>query len=293
EQAAYWFARLAQGQAAGCVASFVVENDIVPIQATGVVLTGDGDSPVLRLNWSGARHPAGPKPELLVLPFRLHDPQGLLGPAGERGVCVALVDTGCRGVHHHRVPFAGTSVGGAGRETSDAQSDISRGGLFDGRDVELSLDALLGGSEALESALSAVLAEQSASKGISMPALASASVALSAHAASAVKRLQGDGSGGARLGSRSRLGRLAATTYRVEAARRFLCAGLDLGYRPMLAAALVDIAVLDDVRGAMGDSMQLLGCAGATPALSEWQESLHALLPALFGLDGLAAQGRN
>jgi len=290
-QRAAWLPRLAQGGEHGAVASFVVENDIVPIQATGVVLQDEAaGQAVLRLNWSGARHAPGPRPNLLLLPFRLHDPQGVLGSPGERGVCVALVDTATPGVVHHAAAEGGSPVPGG---PAAGVSDKWRGGIFDGHDVQLPVSALLGGAEAIDLGLPALLASQSVAKGIALPALSSASVSLGAHASSAVLRLQGDGSGCEMLGARSRLGRLAATAYRVEAGRRFLCAGLDLGYRPLLATAALDIAIFDDVRRAMGDSMDLLGGAGPTPALSEWQAGLHELLPALFGLDGLAAQGRN
>lgn len=295
EQQQQWLTSMAAGRASAAVASFVVENDVVPIQATGVVLRDStDDAAVLRLNWSGARHAPGPRPDLLVLPFRLHDPEGLLGAPGERGVCVALVDTGHVGVTHHAGSCTWASPWQRPSDDPVHRSpEVGRGGVFDGRDVQLPLSALLGGEQALEQALPALLATQSVSKGISLPALSTASVSLAAHASSAVLRLQGDGSGCEILGARSRLGRLAATTYRIEANRRFLSAGLDLGYRPVLAASLFDIAVFDDVRRAMGDSMDLLGGAGTTPALTEWQDGLHELLPALFGLDGLAPQSRN
>lgn len=297
EQCAHWLPRLASGQESGAVASFVVENDIVPIQATGVVLSSGGgtDATVLRLNWAGARHAPGPRPALLVLPFRLHDPEGLLGVAGERGVCVALVETSTAGVVHH--PGSCTWMHPEpwrGHSSSDhAPQDKGRGGAFDGHDVQLPLSSLLGGAAALDNGLPALLATQSAAKSIASPALSSASVSLAAHASSAVLRLQGNGPGCEMLGARSRLGRLAAIAYRVEAGRRFLCAGVDLGYRPVLTGALLDIGIFEDVRRSMGDSMDLLGGAGPTPALTEWQEGLHELLPALFGLDSQATQGRN
>lgn len=286
EQQEDWLTPLADGRACAAIASFVVENDIVPIQAVGVLLSGEEpDTPVLRLNWSGARHAPGPRPDLLVLPFRLHDPEGLLGASRERGVCVALVDTSLPGVEHQWSGVCPDPLSGSG--------PLGRGGVFDGRDVQVPVSSLLGGAEALDQSLAALLAAQSVAKGIALPALSAASVSLAAHAASAVLRLQGDGTGCEMLGARSRLGRLAATTYRIEAGRRFLCAGFDLGYRPVLAAALFDISIFDDVRRAMGDSMDLLGSTGPTPALTEWQEGLHELLPALFGLEALAAQARN
>lgn len=292
EQRDYWLPRLADGRACAAVASFVVENDIVPIQATGVVLQGD-DEPVLRLSWSGARHAPGPRPELLVLPFRLHDPEGVLGAPSERGVCVALVDTSLSGVIHHPGCNSWSPPAASGDAAGALPPDKARGGMFDGRDVQLPLSALLGGTAALDRGLSDLLSTQAAAKGIALPALSSASVSLAAHASSAVLCVQGDGTGCKMLGARSRLGRLAATAYRVEASRRFLCAGLDLGYRPILATALLGIGIFEDVRRSMGDSMDLLGGAGPSPALTEWQEGLQELLPALFGLDGLAAQGRN
>lgn len=290
QQCERWLPRLASGDARGALASFVVENDIVPIQATGIVSRNMEGEPVLRLNWTGARHAPGPRPDLLVLPFRLHDPDGLLGADAERGVSVALLDTSVPGVIHHRNP-AGSGVPWLPQGGLAAEAE--RGGAFDGCDVILPLSALLGGTEAVDDSLSTLLAAQSVAKGIALPALSSASISLAAHASSALMRLQAEGSGCEMLGARSRLGRLAATTYRVEAGRRFLSAALDLGYRPTLAAALFDMAIFDDVRGAMADSMDLLGTAGATPALTEWQEGLHELLPALFGLDALAPHVRN
>ena len=289
-QCEQWLPSLARGEARGALASFVVENDIVPIQATGVLLQNGDEEPVLRLNWTGARHAPGPRPDLLILPFRLHDPDSLLGTPPERGVCVALLDTSFAGVTHHRSPACS---GTAGAPADRSSPEPGRGGAFDGYDVLLPLSSLLGGSEAVDRSLSALLAAQSVAKGIALPALSSASISLAAHASSALMRLQAEGTGCEMLGARSRLGRLAAMTYRVEAGRRFLSAALDLGYRPTLAAALFDIGIFDDVRGAMGDSMDLLGGAGATPALTEWQEGLHELLPALFGLDALAPQVRN
>ncbi|MFA7668214.1 MAG: acyl-CoA dehydrogenase domain-containing protein [Burkholderiaceae bacterium] len=297
-QREHWLPRLAGGQECGAVASFAVENDIVPIQATGVVLredAGDHDHAVLRLNWSGARHAPGPRPGLLVLPFRLHDPDGVLGPAGERGVCVALVDTSHAGVVHY--PGSCSWRHGASRtlqgQSGEAAPDMAHGGVFDGYDVQLPLAALVGAPAAIDRGLPALLATQSVAKGIALPALSSASVSLAAHASSAVLRLQGDGPGSETLGARSRLGRLAATAYRVEAGRRFLAAGLNLGYRPVLTTALLDLGIFDEVRRSMSDSMDLLGGSGPTPALAEWQDGLHELLPVLFGLDGLAAKNRN
>lgn len=295
EQREQWLPRMADGSICAAVASFAVENDVVPIQAAGVVLADDAGQAVLRLNWSGACHAPGPRPELLLLPFRLHDPEGILGAKEEGSVCIALVDTSLCGVVHH--PGCGTWSGYRpspnGDGVSPARPEKARGGVFDGRDVKLPLTALLGGASAIQRGLADWLAIQSKAKGIALPALASASVSLAAHASSALLRVQGDGSSCKMLGARSRLGRLAATAYRVEAARRFLCAGLDLGYRPVLTTALLDFAIFDDVRRSMSDSMDLLGGAGPAPALTEWQDGLHALLPALFGLDGLAAQGRN
>lgn len=286
-----WLPRLAAGNACAAMASFVVENDIVPIQATGVLLQTPDEELGLRLNWSGARHAPGPRPDLLVLPFRLHDPDGLLGTPGARGVCVALLDTTLSGVIHQ--PSLSTSLPEAGRSGRPFAPAGARGGSFDGCDVSLPVSALLGEREGCDQALSALLAFQSVAKGIALPALSTASISLAAHASSAVLRLQAEGTGCAMLGARGRLGRLAATTYRVEAGRRFLSGGLDLGYRPVLAAALFDMAIFDDMRLAVGDSMDLLGGAGPTPALTEWQEGLHELLPALFGLDALAPQARN
>lgn len=291
EQQHAWLPRLAGGEACAAMASFVVENDIVPIQATGVLLQGDDLGPVLRLNWSGARYAPGPRPDLLVLPFRLHDPDGVLGSPGERGVCVALLDTSLPGVSHLETVSCGGAEPPRGSRTSGSARVSSA--AFDGSDVQLPVGALLGGREAYDRGLAALLAFQAVAKGIALPALASASISLAAHASSAVLRLQAEGTGCAMLGARGRLGRLAATTYRVEAGRRFLSGALDLGYRPLLASALLDIGIFEDVRAAMGDSMDLLGGAGPTPALTEWQEGLHELLPALFGLDALAPQARN
>ncbi len=297
EQCEQWLPGMADARVCAAVASFVVENDVVPIQATGVVLPAGDNSQeaVLRLNWSGARHAPGPQPGLLVLPFRLHDPQGLLGDAHECGAGIALVDTSTCGVIHRPGCNAWFEhlTEKAERAHRNASPEKTRGGVFDGCDVQLPLSALLGGAAAVERGLSDLLAIQSTAKGIAVPALSAASVSLAAHASSAVLRVQDDGSGCKLLGARSRLGRLAATAYRVEASRRFLCGGFDLGYRPILATALLGMGIFEDVRRSTGDGMDLLGSAGITPALTEWQEGLHALLPALFGLDGMAAQGRN
>src|SRR5690606_41002563 len=132
-----------------------------------------GDA-VLRLNWRGARHAPGPRPGLLVLPFRLHDPEGVLGEAGERGVCVALVDTTTAGVVHYPGACMWTNPPTDSSRTADTlagRADPGRGGVFDGRDVQLSLDALLRGVAGLNSGPPGGPAAQAGAEGVASPAV--------------------------------------------------------------------------------------------------------------------------
>src|SRR5690606_34949072 len=154
----------------------------------------------------------------------------------------ALVDTTLPRVVHHQGPdLWHDHAPMAGAATVHTLAGNGRGGVFDGADVALALDALLGGELAAEDGLQALLAAQAVARGISMPALSSAAVCLAAHLSSAAMNTQGVSPGSEMLGARSRLGRLAAIAYRQEAERRFVGAGLGLGYRPVLLTSLLEL----------------------------------------------------
>src|SRR3546814_18126555 len=60
-------------------------------------------------------------------------------------------------------------------------------------------------------------------------------------------------------GVQEKLGRLAANAYLVEAARRFTCAGLDLGHKPAVISAIMKLHATERMRQSVTDAMDIPG----------------------------------
>ncbi|RMD78408.1 MAG: hypothetical protein D6809_05885, partial [Gammaproteobacteria bacterium] len=130
--------RLARGEAVPCFALTgpTAGSDAAAIPDRGVVCRGtwEGREVVgVRLDWNKRYITLAPVATLLGVAFRLEDPEGLLGPPGERGITLALVPAGTPGVEQ-------------GRRHLPLNCPFQNGPTT-GRGVFLPLEALVGGAE--------------------------------------------------------------------------------------------------------------------------------------------------
>lgn len=250
EQKAYWLPRLADGREipAFALTSAEAGSDAASMTDAGVVCEGlHQGRPTLgmRLNWRKRYITLGPVCTVLGLAFKLSDPDHLLGGEENLGITLALVPADAPGVD-------------IGRRHLPAMQAFQNGPTS-GHDVFLPLDAVIGGRAQIGKGWAMLNAALSAGRGISLPSLSAAATAMAARATGAYARVrtQFDVPIGRFEGIQERLARLAANAYLLDAARRFTCAGLQLGRRPSIVSAIVKHGATERMRIAVNDAMDV------------------------------------
>src|SRR5262249_55821426 len=154
----------------------------------------------------------GPIATVLGLAFKLHDPDHLIGGNDDIGITVALVPTHLPGIE-------------IGRRHLPALHVFQNGPNW-GHDVFIPFENVIGGVEQVGKGWKMLMSALAAGRGISLPSLSSAAAAFTAHVsgAYAVVREQFHVPLASFEAIQERLGRLAATAYLIDAARRLTCA---------------------------------------------------------------------
>ena len=98
-----------------------------------------------------------------------------------------------------------------------------------------------------------------AGRGISLPSLSAAGVAFAARTSGAYARIreQFNIPVGKFEGVAEPLGRIAASAYLLDAARRLTCAGLDQGHHPAVISAIMKLHATERMRSAVNDAMDI------------------------------------
>src|SRR3546814_3455663 len=98
-----------------------------------------------------------------------------------------------------------------------------------------------------------------AGRGISLPSLSAAACTFAAHTSGAYARVRTQFGIpiGKFEGVQEKLGRLAGNAYLVEAARRYTCAGLELGYKHAVISAIMKLHATERMRQSVNDAMDI------------------------------------
>src|SRR5579871_4655655 len=209
----YWLPRLADGREIPCfgLTSPEAGSDAASMVDSGIVCRGtyEGREVLgIRLNWHKRYITLGPIATVLGLAFKLYDPDHLLGPTEEIGITVALVPTNLPGIE-------------IGRRHLPALHVFQNGPNW-GRDVFIPFDNVIGGVEQVGKGWKMLMSALAAGRGISLPSLSAAGAAFTAHVTGAYAsvRQQFHIPIGRFEAIQERLGRMAATAYLLDAARR-------------------------------------------------------------------------
>jgi acyl-CoA dehydrogenase len=285
-QREYWLPRLAHGQEIPCfgLTSAQAGSDAASMTDTGVVCRQivDGVERLgIRLNWRKRYITLSPIATVLGLAFKLSDPDHLIGQIDDIGISVALVPTDLPGVV-------------AGRRHLPAMQAFLNGPI-QGADVFVPLDALIGGVERAGQGWPMLMSALAAGRGISLPSLSAAACAFAAHTSGAYARIrtQFGVSIGQFEGVQEKLGRLAANAYLVEAARRFTCAGLDLGHKPAVVSAIMKLHATEHMRQSVNDAMDLHGGKAVIDGPRNYLGGLYRALPVGITVEGANILTRN
>ena len=204
----------------------------------------------IRLNWHKRYITLGPIATVLGLAFKLYDPDHLIGQRDEIGITLALVPTNLPGVE-------------IGRRHLPALQAFQNGPNL-GRDVFIPIDNIIGGVEQAGKGWKMLMSALAAGRGISLPSLAAAACAGTAHTTGMYARVreQFHVPIGRFEAIQERLGRMAATAYLVDGARRLTCAGIDHGHKPAVITAIMKSQTTDRMRVSVNDAMDVHGGKG-------------------------------
>lgn len=277
----YWLPRLARGQEVPCfgLTSPQAGSDAASMTDTGVVCRQmvDGRETLgIRLNWNKRYITLSPVATVLGLAFKLSDPDHLIGDETDIGISVALVPTDLPGIT-------------IGRRHLPALQAFQNG-PNQGKDVFVPIDALLGGVEKAGQGWPMLMSALAAGRGISLPSLSASACVFAAHTAGCYARVrtQFGVPVGQFEGVREKLAHLAANAYMVEAARRFTCAGLDLGHKPAVVSAIMKLHATERMRCSVNDAMDIHGGKAVIDGPRNYMGGLYRALPV-----GITVEGAN
>ena len=286
DQKRHWLPRLADGRElpAFALTSAEAGSDASAMTDTGVVCRGtwNGEEVLgIRLNWAKRYITLSPVCTVLGLAFKLRDPDGLLGDEEDIGITCALVPTHLPGVE-------------TGRRHIPA-STMFQNGPTQGHDVFIPLDHVIGGEEYAGRGWMMLMSALAAGRGISLPSLSSAAVALSAHSSGAYARVR-EQFGlpiGKFEGIQAPLGSLAAGAYELDAARRLTCAGLDEGRSLAVISAIMKLHGTTRMREALNHAMDIHSGKAVIDGPSNYLAPLYKAVPIGITVEGANIVTRN
>src|SRR5579872_6625023 len=279
EQQDYWLPRLARGEEIPCfgLTSPEAGSDAAAMTDTGVVCHGrfDGrDVLGIRLNWHKRYITLGPIATVMGLAFKLRDPDHLIGAHEDVGITLALVPTHLPGVS-------------IGRRHLPAMH-VFQNGPNSGRDVFIPMDYVIGGVAQAGKGWKMLMSALAAGRGISLPSLSAAGAAFAAHVTGAYARIREQFRVpiGRFEAIQERLGRLAATAYLLDAARRMTCAAIDDGHHPAVITAIMKAQATERLRVAVDDAMDVHGGKAIIEGPLNYLGSLYRGVPIAITVEG-------
>lgn len=250
EQKDRWLPGLAAGTEVPCFALTGPEagSDAGGIPDTGVVCKGlfEGKEVVgIRLNWDKRYITLAPVATVLGLAFKLSDPEQLLGNKEELGITCALIPTSHPGV-----------------EIGDRHFPMNMAfmnGTTYGKDVFIPLEWIIGGPSYAGRGWRMLVECLSAGRGISLPALGTATGHLATRmtGAYAYVRQQFGMSIGKFEGVQESLGRIGGLTYGLEAMRVMTAGAIDLKLSPSVVTAIAKYHMTEMSRTLLNDSFDV------------------------------------
>jgi acyl-CoA dehydrogenase len=275
----YWLPRLARGDEVPCfgLTSPEAGSDAASMIDSGVVCRGTyaGQEVLgIRLNWHKRYITLGPIATVLGLAFKLHDPDHLIGDRDDIGITLALVPTHLPGVS-------------IGRRHLPAMQVFQNGPNW-GHDVFIPMDNVIGGVQQVGKGWKMLMSALAAGRGISLPSLSAAGAAFCAHVTGAYARIREQFHVPiAKFEAiQERLGRIAATAYLLDGARRMTCAALDAGHHPAVVTAIMKAQATERMRIAVNDAMDVHGGKAIIEGPLNYLGSLYRGVPIAITVEG-------
>ena len=250
EQKKYYLPRLAVGKEIPCFALTGTEigSDASGMPDKGIVCKGqfNGEEIIgIKLSWDKRYITLAPIATILGLAFKLYDPDHLLGETIDIGITLGLIPTSHPGV----------TIG----DRHIPMNMAFMNGPTQGKDVFIPLDWIIGGSQMVGHGWRMLMECLSIGRGISLPALATASSKLAycmtgayAHIRKQFKVPIGQFEGVAEA-----MARIAGYTYLLEATRVFTTTAVDQKIKPAIASAIAKYHMTELGRKVVDNAMDV------------------------------------
>jgi acyl-CoA dehydrogenase len=278
QQKDYLLPRLARGEEMPCfgLTEPTAGSDAGSITSSGILFKDTDGKLYIRLNWNKRWITLAAISSIIGLAFRLRDPENLLGKGEDVGITCALVPSNTPGVVLGRrhdpltIPFYNCPT--------------------QGKDVVISVDAVVGGTGGCGAGWGMLMECLAAGRGISLPAQATGGAKLVSRTVSAhgMVRRQFGVSIGKFEGVEEPMARIGASTYGLEAMRRFTVGALDKGIKPPVITAIQKYYSTEWGRQVINDGMDILGGAGISLGPRNLLAEMYVATPI-----GITVEGAN
>ncbi len=279
EQKKYYLPRLASGKEIPCFALTSPEagSDAGAILDKGIVCKGlfEGKEVIgIRLTFDKRYITLAPVATVFGLAFKMFDPEHLLSDKSELGITLCLIPTSHPGV-----------------EVGDRHLPLNMAfmnGPIRGNDVFVPVDWIIGGPKMAGQGWRMLMECLSAGRGISLPALSTASGMLSVKmtGAYAAIRRQFNVPIGSFEGVEQALARIVGLTYIMQATRLLTAGGIGQGIKPAVATAIAKYHMTEMSRKVINDAMDIHGGRGIMLGHSNYLARAYQSIPVSITVEG-------
>jgi len=276
EQKEHYLPRLADGD---LIPAFALTepnagSDAGAMEARGEVFRDENGEIKIRLNWEKRYISLAAISGVLGLAFKMHDPDNLLGKGEDLGITCALVPTDADGVKLGR--------------RHDPLGVAFYNCPTEGDDVEVPLDAIIGGTEGAGRGWAMLMDALSAGRGIMLPAQAVGGGKYVTRVAGghAAIREQFGLSIGKFEGIEEPLSRIAGYTYIMDAARHYTNGAVDRGEKPAVVSAIMKYNTTEMQRDLVNDGMDVLAGNGISRGPNNLLALAYQSLPISITVEG-------
>lgn len=286
EQKQRWLPALAKGEELPCFALTSPEagSDAGGIPDVGIVCKGEfeGEEVLgIRVSWSKRYITLAPVATVLGLAFKLYDPEQLLGEKEDIGITCALIPTNHPGV----------VIG----DRHFPLGQAFQNGTTYGDDVFIPLEWIIGGREYAGKGWRMLVECLSAGRGISLPALATATGHTSERMTGAYSfvRQQFGLSIGHFEGVQGAMGRIGGLNYSLESTRRLTVTALCEGYSPSVITAITKYHMTEMGRVVLNDALDIHAGKGIQMGPLNYLASAYMGVPISITVEGANILTRN
>lgn len=255
EQKNHYLPRLADGREVPCfgLTGPSAGSDATSIPDYGIVCKGEWQGANVlgvRLNFEKRYITLAPVASIIGLAFRLYDPDGLLSDQKDRGITLALVPRGLKGLSIGRRHFP--------------LNCVFQNGPIHGKDVFVPLSQLIGGEDYIGQGWRMLVECLSIGRSITLPSTSSGAAKMAAVVSGAYARIrkQFGLSIGRFEGVEEALARIAGNAYASSALSQATAAAVDRGEKPAVPSAIAKYHCTEMAREVAKDAMDIHGGKG-------------------------------